>query len=183
MKKQIQSYFVEAKWLNQGYIPTFDEYMSNGVVSVCCSLLIATSLVGMGDIVTKESFQWVLSHPKMIGASEIICRLMDDMATHKFEQKRVHIPSSVELYMKQYGVSKQEAYDELSKQVVKEWKDINQECLKSTPVPMPIITRVLNVTRMMNIFYKDEDEFGYVGKRMKDLIASWFYLCYAMCAI
>ena len=113
----------------------------------------------------------------------------------QFEQKRVHIPSSVELYMKQYGVSKQEAYDELSKQVVKEWKDINQECLKPTPVPMPIITRVLNVTRLMNIFYKDEDEFGYVGKRMKDLIASflidpasmqvgrWFYLCYAMCAI
>ena len=23
-KKQIQSYFVEAKWLNQGYVPTFD---------------------------------------------------------------------------------------------------------------------------------------------------------------
>ena len=83
MKKQIQSYFVEAKWSNQGYIPTFDEYMSNGVVSGCCSLLIATSFVGMGDIVTKESFQWVLSRPTMIGASQIICRLMDDMASHE----------------------------------------------------------------------------------------------------
>ncbi|NP_001268015.1 (-)-germacrene D synthase-like [Vitis vinifera] len=172
MKKQIQSYFVEAKWSNQGYIPTFDEYMSNGVVSGCCSLLIATSFVGMGDIVTKESFQWVLSRPTMIGASQIICRLMDDMASHEFEQKRVHVASSVECYMKQYGVSKQEAYDELNKQVVKAWKDINQECLKPTPVLMPIITRVLNIARMMNILYKDGDEFTHVGKQRKDLIAS-----------
>ncbi|KAL6311112.1 hypothetical protein AAG906_025864 [Vitis piasezkii] len=172
MKKQIQSYFVEAKWSNQGYIPTFDEYMSNGVVSGCCSLLSATSFVGMGDIVTKESFQWVLSRPTMIGASQIICRLMDDMASHEFEQKRVHVASSVECYMKQYGVSKQEAYDELNKQVVKAWKDINQECLKPTPVLMPIITRVLNIARMMNILYKDGDEFTHVGKQRKDLIAS-----------
>ncbi|RVW43042.1 Alpha-humulene synthase [Vitis vinifera] len=74
--------------------------------------------------------------------------------------------------MKQYGVSKQEAYDELNKQVVKAWKDINQECLKPTPVLMPIITRVLNIARMMNILYKDGDEFTHVGKQRKDLIAS-----------
>ena len=83
MKMQFQAYFTEAKWLNQGYEPTFDEYLSNAMVSTGYSLLIATSFVGMGDVVTEEAFQWVLGRPKMSRASEIICRLMDDTVSHE----------------------------------------------------------------------------------------------------
>ena len=83
MKRQVQSYFVEAKWLNQGYTPTFDEYMSNALVSSCHIVLITASLVGMGDVVTKEAFQWLLGRGKMIRASELIGRLMDDIVSHE----------------------------------------------------------------------------------------------------
>ena len=88
----------------------------------------------------------------------------------QFEQSRKHIPTSVECYMKQHGVTKQEAYDELNKQVDNAWKDINQECLIPTQVPMPVVIRVLNFTRVMDVLYKDADEFTHVGKLMKDLI-------------
>ena len=83
MKRQIQAYFIEAKWLNQRYVPTFDEYISNTLVSCGYTLLSATSFVGMGDVVTEEAFQWVLSHAKMIRASETISRLMDDLVSHE----------------------------------------------------------------------------------------------------
>ena len=78
LKRKIQSYFVEAKWLNQGYTPTFDQYLSNALVSSSHTVLIATSFVGMGDVVTQEVFQWVLSRLKMIRASELVGRLMND---------------------------------------------------------------------------------------------------------
>ena len=83
MKRQVQSYFVEAKWLNQGYTPTFDEYLSNALVSSCHTVLIAASLVGMGDIVTEVAFQWLLDQGKMIRASEIVGRLKDDIVSHE----------------------------------------------------------------------------------------------------
>ena len=83
MKRQIKSYFMEAKWLNQEYTPTMDEYMSNALVSCGYYLLITTSFVGKGDIATKEAFNWVSRHSSMVRASSIICRLQSDIVTHE----------------------------------------------------------------------------------------------------
>lgn len=73
--------------------------------------------------------------------------------------------------MKQYGVTKQEARDELNKQVAGAWKDINQECLRPTTLPMPIVTCVLNFNRVMDVLHKDADDHTPVGLLMKDHIA------------
>ena len=83
LKGQVQAYLLEAKWLKQEYIPTMEEYMSNALVSSACSMLTTTSFVGMGDIVSKEAFDWVFSDTKMIRASNVICRLMDDIVSHE----------------------------------------------------------------------------------------------------
>jgi (-)-germacrene D synthase len=83
MKNQVRAYFQEAKWLHQKYIPTVDEYMHIAIISSGYPLLATTSLVGMGDIVTKDSFEWSLSDPKVVRASSMIARLMDDMKSHK----------------------------------------------------------------------------------------------------
>ena len=46
-------------------------------------MLTTISFLGMGDIVTKEAFDWAFSNPKIIKASSVIGRLMDDMKSHK----------------------------------------------------------------------------------------------------
>ena len=46
-------------------------------------MLTAVSFLDMGDIVTKESFDWIFSNPKIITASSLIGRLMDDIKSHK----------------------------------------------------------------------------------------------------
>ena len=53
--------------------------------------------------------------------------------------------------MKQYGVSKQEVHDEFQKQIVNAWKDINKECIRPTEVPEPLLTRVVNLARVMDL--------------------------------
>ena len=40
----------------------------------------------MGDAVTKETFDWIFNEPKIVRASAIVCRLMDDMVSHKVRQ-------------------------------------------------------------------------------------------------
>ena len=74
--------------------------------------------------------------------------------------------------MKQYGVSKQEVHDEFRKQIVNAWKDINKECLGPTDVQVPLLTRVVNLARVMDLLYKDEDAYTHLGGVMVEGITS-----------
>ena len=90
----------------------------------------------------------------------------------QFEQKRGHVALGIECYMKQYGASEEEVYDEFQKQVVDAWRDINEEFLRPTVVPMPLLMRVLNLSRVMDVIYTGEDGYTHVGKVMKNNVAS-----------
>ncbi|KAM3744343.1 hypothetical protein ACB098_06G046000 [Castanea mollissima] len=172
MKILARAYFDEAKWFFQKHIPTMEEYMNLTLRTSAYPMLTTVSFLGMGDIVTKEAFDWSFTNPKIVIASSIISRLMDDMRTHKFEQERGHAATAVECYMKQHGVPEQVAYDELNKQVVDAWKDINEECMRPTAFPMPLLMRVLNLTRVIDVIYKERDDYTFVGEEMKDHVAS-----------
>ena len=83
MKNLVRAYFHEAKWFHEGRIPTMEEYMRIALVTSGYYMLTTMSFIGMGEIVTKEAFDWVISDPKIITASAVICRLMDDISSHK----------------------------------------------------------------------------------------------------
>ncbi|KAL6318345.1 hypothetical protein AAG906_039437 [Vitis piasezkii] len=158
-KEAIGAYFDEAQWFHEG------------IVSSSLPLTTVIFFIGMDEIITKEAFEWVYNDPFTV-ASCLIARLMNDMTSHKFEQERGHVASAIECYVKQYSVSKQQAYDEFNKQIANAWKDINQGFLRPTSMPVPILTGVLNLTRVVDIIYKENDEYTHVGKVMKDNIAS-----------
>ncbi|KDP39023.1 hypothetical protein JCGZ_00780 [Jatropha curcas] len=76
-----------------------------------------------------------------------------------------------ECYIKQHGGSEEEVEKLFRKEIGNAWKDMNEECLKPTPVPVPLLERVLNLTRAMDVIYKDED--GYTNSHViKDYVAS-----------
>ncbi|XP_040988566.1 (-)-germacrene D synthase-like [Juglans microcarpa x Juglans regia] len=173
MKILVRAYFDEAKSFHAKHIPTLEEYMRVALVTSGYPMLTVMSFLGMGDIaVTEETLVWAFRDPKIITASSVIGRLSDDIKSHKFEQERGHAASAVECYMKKYGVSEEVAYDELSRQVSDAWKDINEDCLRPTAVPMAILTRVLNLSRAIDVIYKDGDGYTHVGKEMKAKIES-----------
>jgi (-)-germacrene D synthase len=60
-----------------------EEYMAVALVTSAYAMLAATSFVGMGRVVTKDPFDRLYRGPKILKASEIICRLMDDIVSHK----------------------------------------------------------------------------------------------------
>ena len=79
MKKLVMAYFEEAKWLFNDYIPKVEEYMKVSIVSCGYMMASTTSLVGMGDQVSKRDFDWIINEPPVVLASSTICRLMDDL--------------------------------------------------------------------------------------------------------
>ncbi|KAI6702991.1 hypothetical protein NL676_012127 [Syzygium grande] len=97
MKKQARRYFHEAKWFHTSYTPTMEEYMPLALLTIGYEEIAITSHVGMGDVVTRDAFEWLLGDCKILNASQIICRFMDDIASHQKEQTRGHVASSVEL--------------------------------------------------------------------------------------
>ncbi|XP_050113947.1 sesquiterpene synthase-like [Malus sylvestris] len=170
-EKQVRGYFDEAKLFHQKHIPSLDEYMSLSLVTSGCPLLITTSFVGMEEA-TIDSFDWLLTFPQTVKAASKIVRLMDDIVDHKFEQEREHFISAVNCYMKKYGATEEEAIIELKRQVNNAWKGINEARLHPTAVPMPLLIRILNFARLMDVVYKCEDGYTNAKGVLKDLIVS-----------
>ncbi|GAB4846239.1 hypothetical protein Ancab_025238 [Ancistrocladus abbreviatus] len=174
MKALCRAYLIEARWRDKKYVPTFDEYMSNAIISFGYILGTVVSYLGMGEIATKEAFEWASQNPKVVNASGIIGRLLDDMGSHNFEQRRDHISSAVECYMRQYNVSEEQACRDLHGQVEEAWKDVNQSVLQPSIMPLPLLTRILNLCRVVEVIYKGEDCYTIANRTMKDHIALMF---------
>ncbi|TYH74740.1 hypothetical protein ES332_D05G423300v1 [Gossypium tomentosum] len=156
-----QAFLMEAKWTLQNHKPSFEEFKATALQTTGYAMLAITALVGMGDIVTPETFTWAANNPKIIQASTIICRFMDDVAEHKFKQRREDDFSGIECYMEEYGVMVQEAYN----------KDVNKGFLKPTEMPIEVLNRILNLARVMNVLYSEGDGYTYVGKATKGIIS------------
>ncbi|KAB2630560.1 (-)-germacrene D synthase-like [Pyrus ussuriensis x Pyrus communis] len=152
----IRGYFNEAKLFRQKHIPSLDEYMPVSLVTSAYPFLITTSFVGMEEAAI-DSFDWLLTSPQAVKAASTVGRLMNDIVNHK--QKKEHFVSAVNCYMKKYGATEEEAIIELQRQVNNAWKDINEACLRPTAVPMPLLIRFLNFSRVPDVVYKCEDSY------------------------
>ncbi|WCJ24381.1 Alpha-copaene synthase [Euphorbia peplus] len=172
MKRVVGYYLAETKWRDEKYTPTMEEYMEVSLVTTCYPMLATTSFLGMGELATKDAFEWILTEPKIVKASSIICRLMDDIASHRFEQERNHVASSVECYVKQHKLSEEEVIELFRKKIGNAWKDINEQCMqRPLPVSMDLLEPILNLSRTMDVVYKDDD--GYTNSHiLKDYVAS-----------
>ncbi|KAF2290967.1 hypothetical protein GH714_017546 [Hevea brasiliensis] len=126
-KELTRGYIIEAQWAKNGYVPAFDDYVQNGLIVSTCDVLASAFLLGMKDVGIKE---------------------ME-------EQKRGDSPSSVECYMKEFGVSKEKAVKEIDKIFVNAWKDINEELLlQPRRISKIILKYFLNFGRMSEFLYK-----------------------------
>ncbi|KAL4570376.1 hypothetical protein LXL04_026028 [Taraxacum kok-saghyz] len=198
VKDYARNLLIEAKWANEGYTPTVEEHMSVTLVTCAYAMIIAKCYVYEDDLVTEDTYKWVSEYPPLVKASCLILRLMDDIATHKKlawtiqfniliilmltfhilvltlqeEQERNHVASSIECYMKQYGVTEEHTHELFTKQVEDEWKVINQESLRPTDVPRPLLMPPINLARVCDVLYTRGDDYNHAGKEMINYIKS-----------
>ncbi|XP_058100953.1 (-)-germacrene D synthase-like [Magnolia sinica] len=170
MKVLVQSYLDEAKWVNRRHVPKIEEHLHVSLLSCGFSLLIGVGYVGMGDVASKEVFDWLNTHPKFVMDLSIVCRLVDDIVGHHFEQEREHVASTVECYMKEHGVSEEEACTKLREMIAMGWKDINKACLRPTVIPLPLLLRGTNLPRVIEDLYIHGDGYTHSKHETKEKV-------------
>ncbi|XP_060167416.1 viridiflorene synthase [Lycium barbarum] len=172
MKEIVRSYFVEAKWFIEGYMPSVSEYLSNALATSTYYLLTTTSYLGMKSA-TKEDFEWLATNPKILEANATLCRVVDDIATYEVEKGRGQIATGIECYMRDYDVSTEVAMDKFQEMAEIAWKDMNEEILRPTPVSTEILTRILNLARNIDVIYKhNQDGYTHPEKVLKPHIVA-----------
>ncbi|KAL5764775.1 hypothetical protein ACOSQ2_017369 [Xanthoceras sorbifolium] len=172
LKEMVRGYLQETQWFQEGYEPTFDEYMSNAFLTVGSLSISSTAFIGM-EMAGFNAFQWLQSWPNVVKAAYKIGRLMGDITSHQFEQKRGHVDSGVESYMKQHSISREKTVEAFNVMFENAWKDMNKECMKPTAVSMQLLLRVVNIARLVEVTYKEVD--GYTNPMyLKDYITKLF---------
>ncbi|KAL2943945.1 (-)-germacrene D synthase [Bienertia sinuspersici] len=172
MRATCQGYFQEAKWSHHKQIPAYEDFLKNGVLTSGYLYTFVASFLGMGEIASKGSFEWIRMNSKAAIASCIFCRLINDISSHKHEKERNHVATAVECYMKQFGTSEEETYKKIQFRMEEEWININQEMLQpTTAVPMAIFNRVINLSRILFEYYQIDQDGYTISKYLEPKVA------------
>ncbi|KAL0409374.1 UNVERIFIED_CONTAM: Viridiflorene synthase [Sesamum radiatum] len=110
-------------------------------------------------------------HPKGGGPSMLHRKELCELSRLRRKEHKVQW-GYIECYMKDYGVSEEEAMEEFKKIAENAWKDINEECVKEKSVSMEVLKRVVNLSRLMiDVVYKhNQDGYTHPEKVLKPLI-------------
>ncbi|XP_068667797.1 (-)-germacrene D synthase-like [Aristolochia californica] len=172
MKDLCKAFFIETEWYVKEYQPGTEEHMNVSFTSCGYRTIFLLSMVGMGEV-SRDIFEWLKAQPRITMAAAEICRFIDDIVTGKFEQQRGHVESTVECFMRERGLSEKEVVDLFRQYYKVAWKDINEGCFKPTPYAAKLITRPVNLARVMEVLYEDnQDRYTFSHGRTKAMIAS-----------
>ncbi|KAE8780056.1 beta-sesquiphellandrene synthase-like [Hordeum vulgare] len=171
----VRNYNKEVKMREENFIPiSVEEHLQISARTSACHLLACTSLVGMDDIATKSSFEWVSTIPKSVQNLCIIVRLLDDIMTYEREQMIPHVASTMDSYMKQHNVSIKIARQKIQELKEESWKDFNGQWLEpDDDQPRKLIEVIFNLTRTMEFMYNKDDNFTNC-RNLEDTIQSLF---------
>ncbi|VAI26600.1 unnamed protein product [Triticum turgidum subsp. durum] len=173
-------YYNETKWREESdTLVTVDEHLRFSVPSSCCMHVACLAFVVIG--VSRDTIEWGMTYPKIMQASCIIGRVMNDVASHEREQEQCsserNVMSTVEACMEENNYTKEEeAYRKLKELIEESWIDIIEEHLKEAVgrPTTPVLEAVLNSTRMLDFLYKDKD--AYTDPRALKVVVDSIYV-------
>lgn len=84
LKMLVRGYSQEIKWRDEHHVPkTIKEHLELSRATVGAFQLACSSFVGMGDIVTKGTLDWLLTYPELLKSFTTFVRLSNDIASTK----------------------------------------------------------------------------------------------------
>ena len=79
-----EAFLNEAKWFNNGHIPSFEEHLENGVTSAGSYMALVHSFFLMGNDLSKENITMMMKpYPRLFSCTGQILRLWDDLGTSR----------------------------------------------------------------------------------------------------
>ncbi|CAL4953492.1 unnamed protein product [Urochloa decumbens] len=169
-KSQSKNYLQETKWFNENYIPSFKEHVDVTLMSTGVPFLFFVALMAAGQVVSKEAF----NVPDMVRASGEMGRFLNDIASYKRGKNKKDVASTVECYMKEHGVTGQEAMVAIAAMVEQAWRRINKAYMEMDRTVEPAARWLLDMTRMLEIYYLHGRDGLTYGRDIKDLVTFLF---------
>ncbi|XP_020551674.1 gamma-cadinene synthase-like [Sesamum indicum] len=156
VKQIAKAYNRHTQWFLGGQMPAYEEYLVNTIVTSCIYVFLTVGIPGLKSV-SKESIDWLMSEPnKALIASTRICRHADDIGSDERESRGGNIPTAVDCYVKQYGVSKEETVDKFNELFENAWKDFNTEwSTEISIVSKDMMEQLLNYARAGEVIYRN----------------------------
>lgn len=87
---------------------------------------------------------------------------------------RGNVTTGINCYMKQYGVTQNEAFRDLHKMCVENNKIVNEELLKTKDLPRRVLKEAINCARITNVAYSYGEGLTHPEGKIKDYIISLY---------
>ncbi|KAI4963886.1 hypothetical protein ZWY2020_010313 [Hordeum vulgare] len=161
----------EAEWLHQNQKPSFENVLNLSAMSIGIATLCVVLMVGMGDEVTKEAFEWALSCPNIAIAGGKIMRIFDDIAA--FQGEKVDAASTLESYMVEHRVTSEVGIARINSLIEAEWKTVNEARFENREL-LPVVKRIINLINTATIYYADQKDGYTFGSYLRKNVESLF---------
>ncbi|CAN7031769.1 hypothetical protein BRARA_H01002 [Brassica rapa] len=173
-KANVKANFEHAKWAHAAHLPSFEEYMEVAEVVIGVYVVLAGYFICLGKMATKEAYEWLKSRPRLVKSLSVRGRLMNDITGLEDDMSRGQITNAVNCYMKQYGVTKQDALRELHKMVADTDNIINEELLTTTGVSCLVLKTVMGLAQSITVCYNGYEGYTRPEGKMKEYMTSLF---------
>ncbi|KAJ1266194.1 hypothetical protein BS78_08G132100 [Paspalum vaginatum] len=152
-------------------VPPLDDHLRITMVTTFYWALACISFCGMCEIecTNDDVFVWVEEFPTVIKNACLISRLMDDISGHETEKSRNNVSTAVTCYAKDHGKTERDSKEALWCLVEDQWKSINKEFLGNTIIPTSMLTRIINLARVMESMYRHCDGYTH-SSRIKESV-------------
>ncbi|KAL8107827.1 hypothetical protein AgCh_024292 [Apium graveolens] len=148
-----------ARWFHGGYKPTFDEFLSNGLVSITGPIIAIQTYIFTSNPIRKEDMEFIEGLPDVLRLASEIFRLSDDFGTSSNELKRGDVPKSIQCYMMDTGVSEEVAREHMINLMKKKWAAVMKHRLADgIPLDWSFVEILLNLVRTAHCMYNGGDD-------------------------
>ncbi|KAI4366119.1 hypothetical protein MLD38_022038 [Melastoma candidum] len=79
VKDHAKASITEAKWFREKYTPLLDEYIAVAATNIAVKAMAVNCLVGMGDVVTEDAFEWLSYTPHVMQSVMTASRYWHDI--------------------------------------------------------------------------------------------------------
>ncbi|XP_059069304.1 alpha pinene synthase, chloroplastic-like [Cryptomeria japonica] len=167
----IDSFMVEATWIDTGYIPSLEEYLENGKVSFGYRVVTLQPLLSL-DVPINDAIIKEIDYPSKF--NDLLCltlRLRGDTKTFKAEADRGELASGIACYFKDNPRSTEEnALEYLNSLIDEKLKELNWEYLKPDNVPIISKYHKYALSKGIQLLYKERDGISVSDIETKKLI-------------
>nr|ADE76635.1 unknown [Picea sitchensis] len=170
-QRYVESYLQEAEWIATRHVPTFNEYIKNGLASSGMCIVSLFPLLLLGQLLPNNILEQIYSPSKIQELSELTVRLIDDLSDFEDEKEHGEIASSIECYMKENPDSSVEnALNHIKGILHLSLEELNWEFIKQDSVPLCCKKFTFNIARGLQFLFKYGDGISISDKEVKDQI-------------